>query len=297
MSDVKTKCGYVTIFGLPNAGKSTLMNALLGVNLSIVNKKAQTTRNRILGILTEDDYQAIFLDTPGVLEPKYELQKFMQKEIKTSLDEADIVMHILDVSRVNEKSYTEYKNLYGSLTEDKKVITVLNKSDLVSKDDILTAIGMLSEKFNVPDIVPVSALNGYNILELKKMISEYLPVMPFLYDEDTLTDRPERFFVSEMIRQKTLELLQDEIPYSIMVEVVEFKERDRGKDYVSAEIITEKESQKTIIIGRNGEMLKRIGQQARKNIEKFLGREVFLEIFVKVRKNWRKNENFLRSKF
>lgn len=297
MSEGKTKCGYVTIFGLPNAGKSTLMNALLGVNLSIVNKKAQTTRNRILGILTEDNFQAIFLDTPGVLEPKYELQKFMQKEIKTSLEEADVVMHILDIAKVSEKSYTEFKNLYGSLLSDKKVITVLNKSDIVSKDDLLVAIGMLSEKFGVEDIVPVSALNGYNIPELKKMIAEDLPEMPFLYDEDTLTDRPERFFVSEMIRQKTLELLQDEIPYSIMVEVIEFKERDNGKDYISAEIIAEKESQKTIIIGRKGEMLKRIGQQARKNIERFLGREVFLEIFVKVRKNWRKNENFLRSKF
>ena len=297
MSEVKTKCGYVTIFGLPNAGKSTLMNALLGVNLSIVNKKAQTTRNRILGILTEDDYQAIFLDTPGVLEPKYELQKFMQKEIKTSLEEADVVMHILDIAKVSEKSYTEYQNLYGSLLTDKKVITVLNKSDIVTKDDILVAIGMLSEKFGVEDIVPVSALNGYNIPEVKKMIADDLPEMPFLYDEDTLTDRPERFFVSEMIRQKTLELLQDEIPYSIMVEVIEFKERDNGKDYISAEIITEKESQKTIIIGSKGEMLKRIGQHARKNIERFLGREVFLEIFVKVRKNWRKNENFLRSKF
>ena len=297
MSEVKTKCGYVTIFGLPNAGKSTLMNALLGVNLSIVNKKAQTTRNRILGILTEDDYQAIFLDTPGVLEPKYELQKFMQKEIKTSLEEADVVMHILDIAKVSEKSYTEYQNLYGSLLTDKKVITVLNKSDIVSKDDVLVAIGMLSEKFGVEDIVPVSALNGYNIPEVKKMIADDLPEMPFLYDEDTLTDRPERFFVSEMIRQKTLELLQDEIPYSIMVEVIEFKERDNGKDYISAEIITEKESQKTIIIGSKGEMLKRIGQHARKNIERFLGREVFLEIFVKVRKNWRKNENFLRSKF
>ncbi|HLT24337.1 MAG TPA: GTPase Era [Ignavibacteria bacterium] len=295
--DVKTKCGYVTLFGLPNAGKSTLMNALLGTSLSIVNKKAQTTRNRILGILTEDNFQMIFLDTPGVLEPKYELQRFMQAEIKSSVEEADVILHIVDVARFNEKEFAEFETTYGSFFEGKHIITVLNKLDLVEKDKVLEAIGMLSTKFRRTEIVPVSAINGYNIPELKKTIAGMLPDMPFLYDEDTLTDRPERFFASEIIRQKILQLLHEEVPYSVFVNIAEFKERDGGKDYINAEIIVEKESQKAIVLGKKAEMLKKIGQESRRSIEKFLDREVYLELFVKVRKDWRKSQSFLKSNF
>lgn len=295
--NVKTKCGYVTLFGLPNAGKSTLMNALLGTSLSIVNKKAQTTRNRILGILTDDNYQMIFLDTPGVLEPKYELQRFMQAEIKSSVEEADVILHIVDVARFNEKEFTEFETTYGSFFEGKHIITVLNKLDLVEKDKVLEAIGMLSTNFRRTEIVPVSAINGFNISELKKTIAGLLPDMPFLYDEDTLTDRPERFFAAEIIRQKILQLLHEEVPYSVFVNIAEFKERDGGKDYINAEIIVEKESQKAIVIGKKAEMLKKIGQESRRSIEKFLDREVYLELFVKVRKDWRKSQSFLKTNF
>lgn len=293
----KTKCGYVTLFGLPNAGKSTLMNALLGTNLSIVNKKAQTTRNRILGILTEDDYQMIFLDTPGVLEPKYELQRFMQTEIKTSIDEADVILHIVDVNKFTEKEFAGFIQANGPLLEGKQVITVLNKTDLSDREKVLKSIDELCSTFECKEVVPISAINGFNIDELKKTIVEMLPKLPFLYDEDTLTDRPERFFVSEIIRQKILQLLHEEVPYSIFVNIAEFKERDGGKDYINAEIIVEKESQKAIVLGRKAEMLKKIGQESRKGIEKFLDREVYLELFVKVRKDWRKSESFLKSNF
>lgn len=293
----KTKCGYVTLFGLPNAGKSTLMNALLGTNLSIVNKKAQTTRNRILGILTEDDYQMIFLDTPGVLEPKYELQRFMQTEIKTSIDEADVILHIVDVNKFSEKEFAGFIQANGPLLEGKQVITVLNKTDLSDREKVLKSIDELCSNFECKEVVPISAINGFNIDELKKTIVEMLPKLPFLYDEDTLTDRPERFFVSEIIRQKILQLLHEEVPYSIFVNIAEFKERDGGKDYINAEIIVEKESQKAIVLGRKAEMLKKIGQESRKGIEKFLDREVYLELFVKVRKDWRKSESFLKSNF
>lgn len=293
----KTRCGYVTIFGLPNAGKSTLMNALLGTQLSIVNKKAQTTRNKILGILTEDNYQMIFFDTPGVLEPKYELQKFMQSEIKSSLNEADVVLHILDITKFKEADFGKFIQEFGSMLEGKPAVTVLNKTDLVKKEDVLSAISILSNKFGAKEIVPVSAINGYNLGELKKTTASLLPESPFLYDSETLTDKPERFFVAEIIRQKILQLLHEEIPYSVFIDVIEFKEREKGKDYVNAEIIVEKESQKSIVIGRKGSMLKEIGQASRKSIEKFLGKQVFLELFVKVRKGWRKNENFLKDKF
>ena len=293
----KTKCGYVTIFGLPNAGKSTLMNVILGTDLSIVNKKAQTTRNKILGILTEDNYQMIFFDTPGVLDPKYELQKFMQSEIKSSLDEADVVLHTMDVTKFKESDYEKFMQEFGRMLEGKPVVTVLNKTDLAKQEDVLTAISVLSNKFGAKEIAPVSAINGYNLNELKKTAAELLPDSPFLYDEETLTDRPERFFVAEIIRQKILQLLHEEIPYSTFINIVEFKEREKGKDFISAEIIVEKESQKSIVIGRKGSMLKDIGQASRKSIEKFLGKQVFLELFVKVRKDWRKSENFLKDKF
>lgn len=293
----KTKCGYVTIFGLPNAGKSTLMNALLGTQLSIVNKKAQTTRNKILGILTEDNYQMIFFDTPGVLEPKYELQKFMQSEIKTSLDEADVILHTMDVTKFKAAEFEEFMKTFGGMMEGKPVVTVLNKTDLVRPEEVLEAISILSTKFNEKEIVPISAINGYNINELKKTAAELLPESPFLYDSETLTDKPERFFIAEIIRQKILQLLHEEIPYSVFIDVIEFKEREKGKDFISAEIIVEKESQKSIVIGRKGTMLKDIGQAARRSIEKFTGKAVYLELFVKVRKDWRKSENFLKDKF
>jgi len=291
----KTRCGYVVVIGKPNVGKSTLMNQLLKTNLSIVTHKAQTTRNKILSILTEDYYQIVFLDTPGILKPKYELQRFMESEITSSLREADIILQIMDASDIGKKNIKEKDIDYKELIKDKKLIVILNKIDLLSKEDVLKAISVLYTKFNYENIVPVSALNATNIDELKNLIITNLPESPFLYNKDTLTDKPEKFFVAEIIRQKILELFHEEIPYSVFVVVREFKERARGKDYVNAEIILERESQKVILLGKKGEKIKRLGRLARKDIESFLGKDVYLELFVKIRRDWRKDKRFIKD--
>jgi GTP-binding protein Era len=291
--DTNLRCGYVTVFGKPNSGKSTLMNQLLRINLSAVNKKAQTTRNRIVGILTEDNYQIIFLDTPGTIKPKYELQKFMASEITSSLKEADVVLQIIDAVNIDKKNLEETEKKYEELIIRKKRINVVNKTDLLTKEKTLNIIDDLHTKLKYENIIPVSALHATNIEELKKVIVENLPESPFLYNEETITDRPEKFFVSEIIRQKILDMFHEEIPYSVFVFIREFKERDKGKDYINAEIILERESQKIILIGKKGEKIKKLGSHARKDIEKFLNRGVYLELFVKIRKDWRKDKKFI----
>ncbi|MEO8209618.1 MAG: GTPase Era [bacterium] len=287
--------GYVTIFGKPNAGKSTLINALLNFNLSIVNHKVQTTRDRILGILNDENYQIVFVDTPGILEPKYELQKFMLSELKSSLEEADLVIHIVDAAKVNFDDLKKVNEDYKDLLINKKQIIVLNKIDLINKDNLLPLIDKLKKDFNYDEIVPVSALKHENIEELKKIILKYIPEGEFFYDKDTLTDKPEKFFVSEIIREKILSLYHEEIPYSVMINLAEFKERSNNLVYINAEIILERESQKIIVIGKKGEGLKRLGEQARKEIENFLNKKVYLELFVKVRKDWRNNRKFIKD--
>jgi len=293
----KKKSGYVAIFGKPNAGKSTLINDLLHFDLSIVNRKVQTTRNKILGILSEDDYQIVFIDTPGILEPKYELQNFMLSEIKSSLDEADVVVHILDALTINYGDLKSVEERFKDLLLNKKRIIVLNKIDLINKDNILPIMEKLSKEFSYDDVIPVSALENENVEELKKLIVKYLPEREFYYDEDTLTDKPEKFFVGEIIREKILSLYHEEIPYSVIVNIVEFKERDNGMVYINAEIILERESQKIIVIGKKGEGLKRLGEKARKDIENFLDKKVYLELFVKVRKDWRNNKKFINDSY
>lgn len=289
------KSGFVTIFGAPNAGKSRLLNALLNFNLSIVNKKVQTTRDRILGILTEDDYQIIFIDTPGTLEPKYELQKFMLKEIKTSLDEADVILHIADAAKINLENLKKTDEEFIDILKDKKRILVLNKIDLMVKGKLLPMIDNISKNFGYDDVVPISALNDDNLDTLKKVILDYLPEGEFYFEKETLTNKPEKFFVSEIIREKILRYYHEEIPYSILVNVTEFKERSEGLVYINADIIVERETQKIIIIGKGGSGLKNLGNKSRLEIEKFLGRKVYLELFVKVRKDWRNNKRFIND--
>jgi len=291
------KSGYVAIFGKPNAGKSTLINALLQFQLSIVNRKVQTTRNKILGVLSEENYQIVFIDTPGILEPKYELQNYMLSEIKSSLDEADVVVHIIDALTINYGDLKSVEEKFRELLSNKKRIIVLNKIDLMKKDDVLPIIEKLSKEFEYDDIIPVSALDNENVEELKKLIVKYLPEREFYYDEDTLTDKPEKFFVGEIIREKILSLYHEEIPYSVIVSIAEFKERDNGVVYINAEIILERESQKIIVIGKKGEGLKRLGEKARKDIENFLKTKVYLELFVKVRKDWRNNKQFISDSY
>ncbi|MDZ4711638.1 MAG: GTPase Era [bacterium] len=289
------KAGYVTIFGKPNAGKSTLINALLNYNLSIVNRKVQTTRNKILGILTEDNYQIVFIDTPGTLEPEYELQKFMLSEIKTSLDEADVIIHIVDSAKINFEDLKKINDDYRSSFTGKKKIMVLNKIDLIEKDRLLPIMQRLSVEFDYDEIVPVSALERENVSELKALVVKYLPEGEFFYDEETLTDKPEKFFIAEIIREKILSFYHEEIPYSVIVDITEFKERSDNLIYINADIILERESQKIIVIGKKGIGMKRLGEKARKDIENFLNKKVYLELFVKVRKDWRNNKAFIKD--
>ncbi|MBI5402853.1 MAG: GTPase Era [Ignavibacteriae bacterium] len=291
------KCGYVAIIGKPNAGKSTLMNAFLEYDLSIVNRKAQTTRNKILGIHTENNIQIVFIDTPGLFEPKYELQKFMMTELKSSFNEADMVLHLIDVSEFNIAELKSIEEKFRKEFKGKKRIIVLNKIDLVQQDDVMSRIIQLKEEFGFETIIPVSAKEEFNLGEVKREITDNLPVSEFFFDEEILTDKPEKFFVAEIIRQKILELYQDEVPYSVYVDIVEFIERKESKDYINAEIVLERESQKVIFIGRSGEKIKTLGRAARESIEKFLKKEVYLKLFVKVRKDWRKDKRFLREAF
>jgi GTP-binding protein Era len=291
------KCGYVAIIGKPNAGKSTLMNAFLDYDLSIVNKKAQTTRNKILGISTENNVQIVFIDTPGLFEPKYEMQKFMMTELKSSFNEADIILHLIDVTDFNLSELKLIEERFKKELKGKKRIIALNKIDLAEQDDVKSMMVQLKEEFRFETIIPVSAKEKFNLGEIKREITDSLPISEFFFDEEILTDKPEKFFVAEIIRQKILDLYQDEVPYSVYVDIVEFIERKESKDYINAEVVLERESQKVIFIGRNGDKIKTLGRIAREAIEKFLNKEVYLKLFVKVRKDWRKDKKFLREAF
>lgn len=298
MSDKTKKCGTVAIIGKPNAGKSTLLNTLLGYNLSIVTKKAQTTRNKILGVLTENNYQMIFFDTPGILEPKYELHNFMIAEIKSSLKDSDVIVLLVDPEDFSPEDIISFQQKFKINIEKKPVIFAINKADKLEHLKLVkNIIEMVKEKFHFKDIIFISALTGYNVDDLKLLIAKYLPDSEFLYDEETLTNKSERFFVAEIIREKVLELYKEEVPYSVFVDIREFKERVQGKDFINADIVVERESQKKIILGKKGEMIKTLGELSRKEIENFLGREVYLELYVKVRKDWRKDRNFLKYNF
>ena len=291
------KCGYVAIIGKPNAGKSTLMNAFLEYDLSIVNKKAQTTRNKILGIFTEKNIQIVFIDTPGLFEPKYELQKFMMSELKSSFNEADIILHLIDVTEFSISALKDIETRFKNEFKGKKRIIALNKIDLDDQDSVKSKMLQLKEEFGFETIIPISAKEEFNLSEIKREIIENLPISEFFFDEEVLTDKPEKFFVSEIIRQKILDIYQDEVPYSVYVDIVEFIERKESKDYINAEVVLERESQKVIFIGRNGDKIKLLGRIAREAIEKFLKKEVYLKLFVKVRKDWRKDKKFLRDAF
>jgi GTP-binding protein Era len=281
------KAGYVAIIGEPNVGKSTLLNRLLGTKLSIVGSKPQITRNRILGILTEGDYQCYFLDTPGIIIPAYELQKLMVNKITRAVEDADVIIWMIDLG-FRESSYPH------RFLAEKPLICVINKIDIIPKTQLLPIIEMVRNK-GIRDIIPISALHGDGIEELKKVLFTYLPEGPFLYPKEDLSDSPERFFVAELIREKIFEFFKKEIPYSTCVVIDEFKERERGKDFIRATIYVERKSQKGILIGKNGEALKKVGALARKGIEDFLGRDVFLELWVKVKEKWRKDKKFLKE--
>jgi len=278
------RSGYVTIIGEPNVGKSTLLNAMLGQKLSIVTRKPQTTRHRILGILTRDRCQAIILDTPGLLTPKYELHRAMMSAARSAIGEADIIMYMLDCTSPSE---TSEEILVDLRKRGKPVYLVINKIDLAEKAEIAPIIVSFTNRFSFTEVFPVSALKGVGIGELASSILHLLPVHPWYYPADIVSEHPEKFFVSEIIREKIFDIFREEIPYSASVEIIEFREERGKKDLISAEIFVERDSQKGILIGTGGKELKKVGEASRKDIELFLGRRVFLQLHVKVRDKWR----------
>ena len=291
-TSVPFRAGYVAIVGRPNVGKSTLMNRLLRQKLAIVSPKPQTTRHRILGILNEKDHQVIFLDTPGLMEPRYLLQEAMVKTARASMTEADLILMMVEAAGIQAQE----EELAASLDHHAiPKFLIINKVDLVKKEQILPMIDRFRSSGVFREIIPISALKADGLDALRSLILDALPAGEPFYPPDVISDEPERFFVSEMIREQIFLNFGEEIPYATTVQVDEFKERKRGKDFIRALIIVEHDSQKGIIIGRGGQALKRVGRMARENIEHFIGRSVFLELQVRVKKKWRKDANLMKQ--
>jgi len=292
----KFKSGYVAIIGKPNSGKSTLLNSVLKQKLSITTNKPQTTRKRIVGIFNDDETQIIFLDTPGILKPAYLLQEKFLTQIQVSINDADIVVLLVDIqNEKTSKSILEDELVIKLLNSRKKILCALNKVDLVDAVNLSKITNRLAEYPNILKVIPISALHNFNIGSLLDEIKTMLPEGPKYFPDDQLSSENERFFVSELIREKIFELYSEEIPFSTEVIIEEYKERENGKDYISAIIIVEKETQKPIIIGKSGFSIKKLGQLARKSVEEFLGKEVFLELRVKVKPKWRSDQSMLKN--
>lgn len=284
------KSGFVNIFGRPNAGKSTLLNALMGEKLAIVSPKVQTTRHRIKGILTEKEYQVIFSDTPGIIEPKYKLHEKMMQAVKGALEDADLAVLLVDI----KEDWTACDNIFTELKLKVPAIVALNKIDLASEEKIKEGIEFFSKKPYCKKVITISALSGINKKKLVNALLEFLPEGAPFYEGDDISDLNTRFFVSELIREKIYELAEDEIPYQTAVLVREYQEKTTLVKIV-ADIIVQRETQKAILIGEKGAKIKKIGTEARKDIEAFIGQKVFLELFVKVKPKWRENEMQLKE--
>lgn len=285
------KAGFVNIVGNPNVGKSTLMNALVGERISIITSKAQTTRHRIMGIVNGEDFQIVYSDTPGVLKPNYRLQESMLGFSKSALSDADVLLYVADVFDSSEKNadFVEMVNQH-----DAPLILVLNKIDLIDQERLEEKVDYWKEVLPRAEILPVSALTKFNLEPLLRRIKELLPESPAFFDKETLTDKPARFFVTEIIREKILMNYEKEIPYSVEVAVEAFSE-DNRLIRISAVIYVERDSQKGIIIGHGGKSLKKVGTEARLDLEAFFEKKVFLELFVKVEKDWRSKETKLKG--
>jgi GTP-binding protein Era len=284
------KSGFVNIFGRPNAGKSTLLNALMGEKLAIVSHKVQTTRHRIKGILTEKEYQIIFSDTPGIIEPKYKLHEKMMQAVKGALEDADVAMLIVDV----KENWEECDAIFSALKLKVPAIVVINKIDLSDKIKTEEAVSFFSSKPYCKKTVAISALTGINKKKLINSLLEFLQEGEPFFEGDDISDLNTRFFVSEMIREKIYQLAHDEIPYHTAVLIREYQEKTTLVKIV-ADIIVHRETQKAILIGEKGSMIKKIGMEARKDIEAFIEQKVFLELFIKVKPKWRENELQLRE--
>jgi GTP-binding protein Era len=284
------KAGFINIIGNPNVGKSTLMNALVGERLSIITSKAQTTRHRILGIVNGDDFQMIFSDTPGIIKPAYEMQEAMMQFVKLAFEDADILIYMVEIGEKELKDEAFFNKIIHIQTP---VLLLLNKIDKSNQEQLETQVALWQDKVPNAEIIPISALENFNVSTVFNRILELLPTSPAFYPKDALTDKPERFFVNETIREKILLNYDKEIPYAVEVETEEFKEEE-NIIRIKALINVERDTQKGIIIGHKGAALKKVGTQAREDLEKFFGKKIFLEIFVKVAKDWRSNQFQLR---
>ena len=284
------KAGFVNIIGNPNVGKSTLMNAFIGEKLSIITSKAQTTRHRILGIVNGDDFQVILSDTPGIIKPAYELQSSMMDFVKSAFDDADILIYMVEIGEKELKDEAFFEKIKASKAS---VLMLLNKIDTSNQEQLESQAALWQQNVPNAEFFPISALEGFNVKNVLDRIIELLPESPAYYPKDQLTDKPERFFVNECIREKILIHYKKEIPYAVEVVTEEFFEEEEIIRMRSV-IMVERETQKGIVIGHKGSALKRVGVEARKDLEKFFGKQVHLELYVKVNKNWRSNQNQLK---
>ncbi len=285
------KSGFVNIVGNPNVGKSTLMNELVGERLSIITSKSQTTRHRIMGIVNEEEYQIVFSDTPGVLKPNYKLQESMLKFSESALVDADIILYITDVFESPEKNIEFLEKVKK---QECPILLVINKIDLSTQEKLVEIVEAWEERLPKAEIIPISALNKFNTDYIMKRIKELLPEGEAYYDRDALTDKNMRFFVQEIIREKILIQYKKEIPYSVEVEVEEYKE-EPNRIHIRAVIYVTRTSQRGIIVGNKGEAIKRLGTSARYDIEKFVDKHIFLELYVKVKTDWRNDDKSLRG--
>ena len=284
------KAGFVNIIGNPNVGKSTLMNAFVGEKLSIITSKAQTTRHRILGIVNGEDFQIVLSDTPGIIKPAYQLQENMMDFVKSAFEDADVLIYMVEIGEQSLKDEAFFKKITNA---EIPVLLLLNKIDTSDQHQLEEQMQYWKEKVPTAEVYPISALEGFNVSEVLNRIIEVMPESPAFYPKDQLTDKPERFFVNEIIREKILMHYKKEIPYSVEVDTEEFFEEEEIIKMRSI-IMVERDSQKGIIIGHKGSALKRVGVEARKDLEKFFGKQVHIELYVKVNKNWRSNDNQLR---
>ncbi len=289
----KHRAGYVSILGRPNVGKSTFLNHVLGVKLSITSTKPQTTRHRILGIHSSDDYQIMFLDTPGMIRPKYLLQDFMMSAVQAAIEDADVILFMVQAS---ERLWPDDELYLDRMkARDKPIIVLINKIDLVKKSRLLPMMEQIVRDYGLDVLIPISALHEDGLERVMPEIVSRLPESPPFYPHDQLTEHPERFIVAEMIREQIFEHYGEEIPYSTTVSIEEYQEHEGKKDVISAIIYVERSSQKGILIGKKGSALKTIGQAARQEIEAFLQRPVFLELWVRVKEKWRADAQAIRE--
>lgn len=286
------RSGFVSIIGRPNVGKSTLLNQLVGHKVAIISPKPQTTRNRIRGIFTGHNFQIIFIDTPGIHKPKHKLGEYMVEVAERTLKGMDIILHVIDGSAVLGPGEEYVLQRLKLVTIP--VFLIVNKIDTISPEALGGVIARMTERFEYKEVVPVSALTGENVPRLREVLVQYLPPGPRYYPEEVVTDQPERLVIAELIREKVLGLTREEVPHATAVEVSEMEVRPNGVLYIAASVFVERDSQKAIIIGKGGQMLKEIGRLAREEIEGVFGQKVYLELTVKVKKDWRKQEAYLR---